>query len=46
LISDEIANSPEQADLALNTAEEVAQALWQVLDGIESKRLELGQAVH
>jgi pyrroloquinoline-quinone synthase len=40
LISEEIAANPEGRQLAVNTAEEVAQSIWQVLDQVESRRME------
>lgn len=42
LINDEIAKNPEQAALALETAEDVAGALWAVLDGVQSRRVAAG----
>jgi pyrroloquinoline-quinone synthase len=39
LLAGEVAAQPEQAEAALAQAEEVAQALWQVLDAMEERRL-------
>lgn len=43
LISEEIASNPEKKDLAVNTAENIARSLWQVLDQVESRRMEVKQ---
>ena len=39
-LGERVAANPGSAEPALDTAEKVAQALWKVLDGIESRRLE------
>ena len=39
LLSAEVAAHPEQAPRALEAAENAAQALWQVLDGMEARRM-------
>jgi len=39
LLAQEVDAHPEQADLALNQAEQVAQSLWRVLDAMEERRL-------
>ena len=38
LLGAEIDADPEQASAALNAAENAAQALWHVLDGMEARR--------
>jgi pyrroloquinoline-quinone synthase len=40
LISEEVQANPEQATNAVETAESVAKSLWEVLDQVESKRLQ------
>src|SRR5208283_2444144 len=39
LLSAEVAAHPEEAEKALMAAETAAQALWHVLDGMESRRM-------
>jgi len=39
LLAEEVSAHPEQAEAALNQAEQVAQSLWRVLDGMEERRL-------
>ena len=39
-LGERVAAGPDSAEPALDAAETVAQALWKVLDGIESRRLE------
>lgn len=41
LLSDEVAAHPEQAEQALNAAEDAAKALWRALDGMEVRRTAL-----
>jgi pyrroloquinoline-quinone synthase len=41
LLSAEVAAHPEQAEAALNAAEDAAKALWRALDGMEARRLAL-----
>ena len=38
LLCGEISAHPEQAELALNSAENAAKALWHALDGMEARR--------
>jgi pyrroloquinoline-quinone synthase len=38
LLSAEVMANPEQAEAALNAAENVAQSLWHALDGMEARR--------
>lgn len=40
LISEEVSANPEQASAAIKAAEAVAKGLWQVLDQVESRRVE------